>query len=146
MRIVSFDVPGAPQGKGRHRNAIRQSRLRGQYVAQITPPKTRAYEAEIKNAAWRAMRGQPIMAGAVLVDLTVRMPIPDSYSKTRRALCLDGKEKPTKKPDLDNVIKSFLDGMNKTVFDDDSQIVGFTVRKLYSEQAGVAVQVTEVLY
>jgi len=58
-------------------------------------------------------------------------------------LCLSGEEKHTKKPDLDNVAKAVIDGMNGIIFKDDSQITSLHVTKVYAEVGKVEVLVRE---
>jgi Holliday junction resolvase RusA-like endonuclease len=79
------------------------------------------------------------------VFLYIRLPIPQSHSKKRREACLSGVEKPIKKPDIDNLAKSVLDGMNGIVWRDDSQIVSLHVTKVYASGTGVDVLVKEEL-
>jgi Holliday junction resolvase RusA-like endonuclease len=63
----------------------------------------------------------------------ISYPVPASYSKTRTKDCLEGLERPTKKPDIDNVIKAYLDSMNKIIYLDDTQIVELHSTKVYGE-------------
>jgi Holliday junction resolvase RusA-like endonuclease len=72
------------------------------------------------------------------------LPIPQSYPKKRREACLRGAEKPCKKPDIDNIAKTYLDAMNGVIFVDDTQVIDLHVKKLYSAVAGVDVMVMEV--
>lgn len=59
--------------------------------------------------------------------LTIK--IPKYYSKKRVQAIREGLEKPTKKPDVDNIAKIVLDSLNKIAFNDDAQIVGLIVLK-----------------
>jgi Holliday junction resolvase RusA-like endonuclease len=77
------------------------------------------------------------------VFLYVRLSIPQSYPKKRREACLSGAEKPCKKPDIDNIAKTYLDAMNGVIFVDDTQVIDLHVKKLYSEKSGVDVMVME---
>lgn len=43
-----------------------------------------------------------------------------------------GELRPTTKPDVDNYVKGVKDGLNKVIWQDDSQVVNLTVRKFYS--------------
>jgi Holliday junction resolvase RusA-like endonuclease len=79
----------------------------------------------------------------VSVDLYIRVPCPSSFSKRRRNECFEGRERPTKKPDIDNIIKAYLDGMNGIVYLDDTQVVRVSAKKVYSMVAGVDVCVRE---
>jgi Holliday junction resolvase RusA-like endonuclease len=58
---------------------------------------------------------------------------------------LSGKEKPTKKPDIDNIAKSHLDAMNGIVYKDDVQVIFISVKKIYSSITGVDILVREEL-
>ncbi|MGE6602614.1 reverse transcriptase domain-containing protein [Lysinibacillus fusiformis] len=62
------------------------------------------------------------------------MPPQNLRTGPKRKLIASGELRPTKKPDLDNLIKGIKDGCNKIIWHDDSQIVDMTVRKFYSEQ------------
>ena len=105
--MINFTVYGEPQGKARPR-----FRKVGNFVQTYTPQKTKSYEDEIKMFAKAAMGATEPLETPVEVFLYIRNSVPASYSKKRTEACLSGQEKPTKKPDLDNVAKAFLDGMN----------------------------------
>jgi Holliday junction resolvase RusA-like endonuclease len=138
--MVNFSIDGPPHGKGRPR-----FRRFGNFVQTYTDAKTKSYETLVKEAAIKAMGSSPPLEGPVKLDLIIRLPVPKSYPKKRSMACLNGSEWPTKKPDWDNVAKSVADAMNDIVFLDDTQIVIARVVKTYSAEAGVDVQVSEVL-
>ena len=138
--MVTFKVDANPVGKQRARYA-----KRGNFVQTYTPDKTRNYESLIKEAAIQAMGSNEILETPVNLYLYIRAPIPQSYSKKRSEACLNGSEKPIKKPDASNVLKSVEDAMNGVVYKDDSQIVNIHVSKVYSSLAGVDVCVKECL-
>ncbi|WP_460268332.1 RusA family crossover junction endodeoxyribonuclease [Clostridium sp. CTA-17] len=46
----------------------------------------------------------------------------------------DELEKPTKKPDVDNIAKIILDSLNGVAYKDDSQIVDLRIIKSYTEE------------
>lgn len=52
--------------------------------------------------------------------------------------------RPTKKPDMDNIIKIIADALNGIAYYDDSQIVDTAVRKFYSDEPRVVVKISEV--
>ena len=55
------------------------------------------------------------------------------------------KDKPyTGKPDLDNVAKAILDGLNAVAFEDDSQIVGLQITKSYGERPRAEIQISDL--
>ena len=56
---------------------------------------------------------------------------------------LENEISPTKKPDIDNVIKIVLDAMNKFAFKDDTQITKIEVEKLYSDVEKLYIKIEE---
>lgn len=138
MMQIHFQVEGDPKGKGRPRF----SRV-GNFTKVYTDKQTLTYEAMIATFAKQAMGGTELIKTPVSVFLYVRLPVPQSYSKKRRDACLSGLEKPCKKPDIDNIAKTYLDAMNGVIFVDDTQVIDLHVKKLYSVVAGVDVMVME---
>ena len=130
-----FNVEGDPVGKQRPRFA------RGR---TYTPKKSVDYENLIASQALSAMCPSLPLETPVAVYIYINHAIPASYSKKRRADCLNRLERP-KKPDLDNVAKSFLDAMNGIVYKDDVQVVSLHVTKRYDTIASVHVCVREEL-
>ena len=84
-------------------------------------------------------------------------PVPKSWSKKRKALCLANKELPIKMPDADNIGKIIMDGMNpkkklnkqlrkmvevmQGVYKDDRQVTKLLVVKRYAERPRVEVRI-----
>lgn len=135
---IHFQVEGDPKGKGRPRF----SRV-GNFTKVYTDKQTLSYEAMIATFAKQAMGGTEPLKTPVSVFLYVRLPIPQSYPKKRKEACLNGSEMPCKKPDIDNIAKTYLDAMNGVIFVDDTQVVDLHVKKLYAAEAGVDVMVME---
>ena len=139
--MVMYTVYGEPVGKGRPRFA-----RRGNFVSTYSPQKTKTYEDEIRMMAKAAMGSSEPLETPVTVAIYIRVGIPASYSKQKRKDALEGILKPTKKPDIDNIAKCFLDGMNDIVYLDDKQVVNLHITKVYAETPAVEVMVTEDLY
>jgi Holliday junction resolvase RusA-like endonuclease len=139
MMQIHFQVEGDPKGKGRPRFS-----RAGKFTRVYTDKQTQDYEALIKSFAAEAMGSADPLETPVSVFLYVRLPVPQSYSKKRTEACLSGLEKPCKKPDIDNIAKTFLDGMNGAIFKDDTQVIDLHVKKVYSAVPGVDVMVMEV--
>jgi Holliday junction resolvase RusA-like endonuclease len=138
--MITFKVDADPVGKQRARYA-----KRGNFVQTYTPDKTRNYESLIKEAAIEAMGTSEPLETPVTLYLYIRAPIPKSLPKKRIEACLNGLEKPIKKPDASNVLKSVEDAMNGVVYKDDSQIVNIHVSKVYSSVSGIDVCIKECL-
>nr|WP_325053292.1 RusA family crossover junction endodeoxyribonuclease [Pseudomonas tructae] len=100
-----------------------------------------SYEGLIAMVGTEAMAGRALLEGPVMVEMRIVLGIPKSMPKKRQAQALAGEIFPTKKPDMDNVIKAIYDGLNGVVWKDDVQVVDAIVRKRYGEVPGVHVNV-----
>lgn len=138
MIQIFFTVPQV-SGKGRPRFA-----RQGTFVKTYTDAKTLTYEKSIQTYAKKAMGSTSPLIGAVAAYLHIGIPIPPSYSKTRQKACIEGLERPTKKPDIDNIVKAVLDGMNGIVYLDDKQVVDLHLTKVYSSKEGIDIMVKEI--
>lgn len=136
LNALAFEVPGEPQGKGRPRIG-----KVGQHARMFTPAKTVAYEGLVAHAAQQAMRGAEPFAGACRIELDVRCSVPASWSQRKQRDALIGVIRPTKKPDVDNVLKAVCDGINGVVWKDDVQAVEVVLRKVYAATPGVHVRI-----
>jgi len=128
MFQVTFKIDGNPQGKGRPRFA-----RMGGFVKTYTDAKTKSYEEHVALCAKRAMGASEPLKTPLEAFIYISMPVPTSYSKKRKEACLNNFEKPTKKPDIDNVCKGIFDAMNKIVYVDDTQIIALHATKVYGE-------------
>lgn len=134
MDRLAFTVPGEARGKGRPRIG----RV-GPHARMFTDKKTASYENLVALTALDAMAGAKPFDCPLELHMRVRIVPAASASRKARAAMLDGSLPPTKKPDLDNVVKAVLDGCNAVAFRDDVLVVAQTARKLYAETAGVDV-------
>lgn len=108
MSSVSFTVPGPPKGKARARTV----RTKDGRTFSYTPDGTVLYENLIKTCYYQT-GVNPFGADEELrATIVAYYPITKSTSKKKRQQMLAGLIRPTKKPDLDNVIKSILDALN----------------------------------
>jgi Holliday junction resolvase RusA-like endonuclease len=138
MKIAEFTVPGEPVAKGRARSFIRNG-----HVAHYTPDKTARYENLVKMAASEAMAGRLPSEAPLNMEIVAFMGIAASWSKKRQQAARDGLERPTKKPDLDNIVKAVKDGLNGVAWKDDSQVVRLTAGKFWSDKPRVEVRIWE---
>lgn len=136
--MICFTVPGAPKGKGRPRFA-----RSGNRIITYTPPDTVAYENVVKMVAVQAMRGKELIRGACEITVTAFFPIPKSWPESKKQLAIAGKIRPTKKPDLDNILKAICDALTGIVWRDDKQIVGDDTKKWYGVEPRVEVSIME---
>lgn len=136
MTGLCFVVDGEPQGKARPRV------VRGH---AYTPEKTAAYESRICAAYRQAEPGRQMYAMGVPLSLwiTAYYQIPQSTTKTKRALMKAGQLRPTKKPDTDNIGKVVADALNGIAYYDDAQIVTMCVRKMYGTVPRLEIEIDE---
>lgn len=137
--IINFTVWGNPQGKKRPRFA-----RQGNYVRTYTDKETINYENLVKLSYLEQSKVKYMGNEALSVSITIYQQIPKSTSKKKSNEMLMGEIRPNKKPDLDNVIKSILDGLNGVAFRDDSQIVHIDCDKHYSNEPSVVVIIKEL--
>lgn len=151
-QCLKFVVPGEPQGKARPRFA-----RRGRFVSTYTPKETQSYEALVRYCAANArlQKGLKPISAEMSLGIKAYFKIPKSYSKKRKEKCLNGDERPNKKPDSDNIAKIVLDGLNpkmklnhtlhraenvqEGLYRDDKQVVSLKVEKWYAEEPRVVI-------
>lgn len=138
MKEVRFVVLGEPKGKGRPRFNTRTGRA-------FTPDKTVNYETLV-HAEYLAQCNGFRFSDDAMLDLRILAyySIPKSGSKKMKGLKLANTIRPTKKPDMDNVVKMIADALNQVAYKDDTQIVDCQCRKFYSERPRVEVTIREI--
>ena len=134
--IRRFSVPGEPVGKGRPIITSRGGRPHG-----FTPAKTRAYERSVAAAYQAKYLCVPPMTGALEVKIEAFMPIPESWSREKKAQALAEIILPTTKPDCSNILKAVEDALNGIAYEDDKQIIGIRFVKRYGAMPRVDVEI-----
>jgi len=107
-----------------------------------TPQKTKDYEKLIKETFIRS--GQSAETGMLEATIKCYFKIPKSATKGKLLAMQHNIVRPTKRPDLDNIIKGVLDGLNGQAYKDDSQVVELTASKYYSDMPRVEIMIREV--
>ena len=132
MTAICFTVPGKPQGKARARTYYNAKK---KAMSSTTPDKTVLYENFIATRYMEAAGEQRFSDGAYIkARIQAFYEIPKSSSKVKKTAMLSGELLPTKKPDIDNIVKAVLDALNEVAYRDDTQVVELQVRKQYSER------------
>ena len=134
MKQVIFTVKGEPRGKGRPR-FTKTGRV-------YTPSETAQYEHLLALSYRNSAKGYKFTS-PVRVTIKAYQKPPKKSKKVVEDM-LNGRILPTKKPDLDNIAKIVLDGLNKIAWDDDTQVIEMMVVKRYAEDPLVAVIVEEI--
>ena len=128
---VKFSIPGPAQAKQRPRINRQTGRV-------YTPNATHKYEKLVKECYGDR---HFFDSQYISVKITFKFSIPKSYSKAEYYEALIGEIRP-KKADIDNYIKSVLDGLNGVAFTDDRYICHLEAEKIYTE--GEAETIVEI--
>ena len=131
MKSISFTVPGPPKGKGRPRFSK---------FGAYTPAATKKYE-KYMQACFHEQCSEHIMIDeAMIVHIVAHFPIPKSYTKKKKTAIANGQLLPTKKPDIDNIVKC-IDALNGIAWVDDSSIVRIIASKEYSHEPRLDIRI-----
>ena len=131
-----FEVPGIIKGKGR-------PRVNSYTGIVYTPTTTKDYECLVEQYFLLKYPRFKTLEGRVSVDIKAIFNIPKTTKKQDREKMLENAISPTKKPDIDNIVKIILDAMNKFAFKDDTQITKLSVEKMYGEEEKVIINIEE---
>lgn len=134
---IEFTIPGKCIGKQRPRF----SRV-GKFVHTYTPQYTKDYEKQVIQAYKKEANGR-MLKGAVKAEISLLFEPPKSISKKKRQQMINGEIPYTKKIDLDNGIKSILDGLNTIAYEDDSCVDSVLCTKSYWEVSETRVRLTD---
>lgn len=134
--VYEFEVIGDIKGKARPRVNTYTSKA-------YTPTNTKDYEMLIKQYFKVKYPRYVPLENRVCVKIIAQFKIPKNTSKKNTESMLEGNISPTKKPDIDNIVKIILDALNTMAFKDDNQITKLEVEKVYGEEEKVFVKIEE---
>ena len=134
--IYEFEVPGKVIGKGR-------PRLNSYTGIVYTPTKTKDYESLVEQYFLLKYPRFKTLEGRIKVSIISYFSIPKATKKSDINEMLDNNISPTKKPDIDNIVKAVLDSMNKFAFKDDNQITKLEVEKKYALEDKIYIKIEE---
>ena len=130
---IKFIIPGPAQAKQRPRVNRSTGRI-------YTPGATHKYEKLVKES----YGDNPCFEDQFIsIKILFKFEVPKSYSKKKRAEALVGNLRPTK-ADIDNYIKSVLDGLNKVAFLDDRYICSIEASKIFAEESETIVEINSM--
>tara|TARA_R100000231_G_scaffold75443_1_gene58804 strand:- start:2190 stop:2639 length:450 start_codon:yes stop_codon:yes gene_type:complete len=122
MIVHDIIIEGNPVPKGRPRFS--------KFGHAYTPKKTREAESILsgKINIYKLKKNLPIIFEPVEVEIIFFLHRPKYLNNKKYP---DGEILHTKKPDLDNLVKTVLDSLNGNLIGDDSQIYKFCAQKYY---------------
>ena len=128
--VIKFSLSGPLFGKARPR--------KGKY--SIYDPSSNAdYEARVKEAYLQARGINDPFTGPIILMVYAYYPIPKSAKRKRMPDKITSGEACLMKPDVDNILKSVMDGLNKVAYIDDSQVYDVRCIRRYSDEPGISV-------
>jgi Holliday junction resolvase RusA-like endonuclease len=134
--IYEFEVPAKIIGKGRPRL--------NSYTGQVyTPTRTKDYESLVEQYFLIKYPRYKVIEGRAKVSIIAYFEVPKSASKAMKEQMLNNEISPTKKPDIDNVVKIVLDALNTIAFKDDTQITKIEVEKIYAAEEKLYIKIEE---
>ena len=134
--IYEFEVPGKVIGKGR-------PRVNSYTGIVYTPTKTKNYEELVEQYFLLKYPKFKILETRISVYIIAYFAIPKNTKKLDINDMLENNISPTKKPDIDNIVKIILDSMNKFAFKDDNQITKLQIEKKYGLEDKIYVKIEE---
>jgi Holliday junction resolvase RusA-like endonuclease len=132
--MIYLFIPVEPMG------AVRMTQM-----GKFKSPSARRYLLYKSHLQWQAKlqgKGEFYPSGPLEVDIKFIMPIPDSYSKKKKASLIG--EYHIKKPDTDNLVKGVFDSLNKILWQDDNQVSKIKAIKVYGNSPRIEVEVKKL--
>ena len=131
-----FEVIGDIKGKAR-------PRVNTYTCKAYTPTNTKDYELLVKQYFKIKYPRFVPLENRLAVKIVATFKVPKTTTKKDREQIEKGLISPTKKPDIDNIVKIILDALNQMAFKDDTQITKLEVEKVYGEEKKVYVAIEE---
>lgn len=130
--MIQFIVNGLPRPQQRHRS-------RGRWTYDPSAEEKKEFAFQIKKDA-------PVkpMTDELDVHISFVYKRPKKHYRVKAGKLLRKQEVPFYKksrPDLDNLIKFYLDAMQGIVYKDDSQIVSLNAQKVYGSENMVHIKI-----
>lgn len=123
-------IPGKPFAKERPRFSKGRT---------YTPERTRQFEDMVAQVT--ALTFREPLTGPVIVQIHAVFKTPKSWSRKKTEALLYTPH--TQTPDLDNIAKAILDGMNGIAFEDDKQISETVLRKTWGDRDETIIFIAE---
>lgn len=128
---VKFSIPTIPVAKQRPRL--------GKNGCAYTPTKTKVFEQICKLS----YKYHYFDKEYIIVKILFKFEVPKSYSKKNKEEALKGNIRPTK-ADIDNYVKSVLDGLNGVAWSDDRYISVIMAEKVFAEKSEIIVEIENI--
>jgi len=128
-----FFINGTPIPKGRPRAAVR-----GTHTILYTPNRTKEYEDHVAEVASMNIPKTGVILGPIAISLTFHMKAPKKYAKKMETPHVT-------RPDVDNLAKAILDGLEGVMYKNDAQVTTLYAHKCYGDKPRVGVSISELV-
>jgi Holliday junction resolvase RusA-like endonuclease len=135
---IQFFVPGVPQPGGSKRAFV----VNGRAVVTDDAKHNKSWRASVAAAGYEAHTGQ-LLDGPLAVSFLFVLARPRGHFG-KKGLKPSAPAYPAVKPDVLKLARSTEDALTGILWRDDSRTVVLTARKVYGDQAGCWVAVTEM--
>ncbi len=135
LDTYKFTIPGDPFGKQRPKFC-----RRGKFVKAYTPKDTVNYESLVTLCFTTTHQIEPLTC-PLKIAIYAFFQIPKSISKKKANEMVSFWIPRDKTPDIDNIAKSILDGLNSVAFVDDKQNYSISCSKWYDTKPRTVVEI-----
>lgn len=145
-QMIRFFVQGQPKTQG-SKKAFYNAKLRRAIVVEDCKG-NKPWRSDVRNEAEKVWMFPPLV-GPVAMKMTFIMPRPQGHygsGKNARIIKPNAPMWPDKKPDLTKLARAVEDALKGLVWNDDSQVVEETTRKVYTNDGriGCLVEIIEI--
>jgi Holliday junction resolvase RusA-like endonuclease len=137
--VIQFFVPGVPQPGGSKRAFV----VAGRAVVTEDAKRNKPWRASVAMAGHEAHAG-PLLDGPLAVSFLFVLARPRGHFTPRGALRKSAPKHPAVKPDVLKLARSTEDALTGVLWRDDSRTVALVARKVYGDQAGCWISVSEM--
>lgn len=140
-------VRGIPQAQGTARAFVAGGKARIATDANRTNSPIGAWRAAIATEARAEYGATPAARGPIRIVAELAWPRPKAHYRggtPAKGLRADAPTLKWSKPDADKAARAVLDALTGIAYADDAQVVELKVRKLWSDEAGAFIGITEL--
>lgn len=143
LRSVDFFVPGVPRPKGSMRSVVHPKT--GKVITMHSSKTTVTWQAAVCMAAAQHWQGAPSeRAVSLILALTFQRPKTHYGTGRNSGRLKDSAPKyMLSEPDADKCQRAVFDALTSVVYRDDKQVVHVSATKMYGENPGVHVTISE---
>lgn len=148
MLSIKIVVPGEAAPNRRKFRIARSSKTGKSFVQDYKAAGVQTYQDTVRSIATAAMAGREPLQGPVRLRYRVFITMPKSMPKYQQREVFAGLRFPIRKPDLDNTLKTTLDGIKQVVMADDHQVVRLSddSGRYYGRHARIEIEVEPVTH